>query len=112
MSYTVSNSWPGGNEFATSAVGWPQEVGCRKVLSTDWGAGGMVEGLRGAHELPETARERLCVCMFLRRVEPIASISFLGGKVENFCTAPAGRALRSWDSQHTAQVNRLYTDQG
>lgn len=31
-----------------------------------------MEGLRGAHELPETACELLCICMFLGRVESIA----------------------------------------
>lgn len=32
----------------------------------------MVEGLQGAHELPETARELSCMCLLLRRVECIA----------------------------------------
>lgn len=51
------------------------------------------------------------ICMFLRRVESFAWISFSTGKEENFCTAPAVRILWVCDWWHTAQINRLHIAQ-
>lgn len=56
LGWTVSTSLAGGNEFLVSAVGQAQGVHCKGVLST---SAGMVEGLQGAHRLPETAGQFL-----------------------------------------------------
>lgn len=66
-------------------------------------------GASGCPEVPHSACEVLCVCMFSRRVESIAYIGFSTEKVKNLCPAVAEWILILWLMTYSSNQQAVHS---